>query len=374
VPVAWRTFGSGNRAVFTNDDGAWHVWLRPTRHPRTGAVVGPGHIGRVAAADGTMIVDDYFHADPTLNDGRNGGLGSFGCHISRRNEYFPDGYVWNYTWDLTARMNARSNGFGISRVEVLDGPRIDGNGVGRLTVASELSDMYSYPKPIILLRHTYLFRRRRVEQQIDVAAAWDGAGPALFVKEPKLTCHSIGPVGGPRYRYFSVYSREGDVLLDNFDIWSLPKPMVHTKQIPQVRRCRLVFHDEFGGYPLTVVMMGYGPEGRAVWHGGPGLDAWARDANGMERLLTPCNAYCLQGPQDAQGNRTLSRKWELGRWASAGANSPPDPEKPHAGAAMHGWEGGVGPPDCHCASRAMPAFGTTYRAWACYSLSDGWIT
>jgi hypothetical protein len=78
VAVAWRTFGNGNRAVFTNDDGAWHVWLRPTRHPRTGAGVGPGHIGRVVAADGTLIVDDYFHADPNLNDGRNGAMPAFG--------------------------------------------------------------------------------------------------------------------------------------------------------------------------------------------------------------------------------------------------------------------------------------------------------
>ena len=364
----------GNRAVFSNEDGTWEVWLRLARNARTGAVVGPGHLGRVVAADGARIVDDFFHADPNLNDGRNGGLGSFGCHLSRRNEHFPDGYVWNYTWNLTARMDARSNGFGISRVEVLDGPRVDGNGVGRLTVASELSDMYSYPKPIILLRHTYLFRPKRVEQQIDVAAAWDGSGPEVFVKEPKLTCHSIGPVGGPRYRYLSLYSREGDLLLDNFDIWSLPNPMVHTKQLPHTRRCRLVFLDEHGEHPLTVVMMGYGPEGRAVWQNGPGLDEWARDANGWERLLTDCNAYCLQGPKDAQGNRTLSRKWELGRWASDRAHSPPDPGRPQAGAAMHAWEGGIGPPDCHCASRAMPAFGTTYRAWACYSLGDGWIT
>jgi hypothetical protein len=271
-------------------------------------------------------------------------------------------------------MDARSNGFGISSVEVLDGPRVDGNGVGRLTVASELSDMYSYPKPIILLRHTYMVRAKRVEQQIDVAAAWDGTGPEVFVKEPKLTCHSIGPVGGPRYRYFSVYSREGDVLLDNFDIWSLPNPMVHTKQIPRARRCRLVFVDEFEQYPLTAVMMGFGPQGRAVWQDGPGLDEWARDANGRERLLTECKGYCLQGPKDAQGNRTLSRKWELGRWASDRANSPPDPARPQAGAAMHAWEGGIGPPDCHCATRAIPPFGTTYRAWACYSLSHGWIT
>ena len=363
----------GNRAVFVNDDGSWQIWLRHTRSPRDGSVVGPGHIGRVVAADGAPVVDDFFHGDPTVNDGRNGGLGSFGCHISRKNEHFPRGNVWNYTWDLTARMNARSNGFGICRVFVLDGPRVDADGVGHLAVASELSDMYSFPKPIILLRHTYRVFPRRVEQQIDVAAAWDGTGPALYVKEPKLTCHSIGPVGGPRYRWFSVHAREGDALLDDFDVWSLPDPMIHTKQIPQKRRCRLVFTDEHRGHPLTVVMMGLGPAGRAVWHDGPGLDQWARDANAADRLLSECNAYCLQGPVDAQGRRTLSRKWELGRWASGRANSEPDPERPHVGAAFHAWEGGVGPPDCHCATRAMPPFGTTYRSWACYSLSDGWI-
>ena len=364
----------GNRAVFVNDDGSWHIWLKHVRSPTTGAVVGPGHIGRIVAADGATILDDFFHSSPTLNDGRNGGLGSFGCHLSRRNEFYPDGYVWNFTWDLTSRMDARSNGFGISRVEVLDGPRVDGNGVGHLAVASELSDMYSYPRPIILLRHTYVVRPKRIEQQIDVAAAWDGTGPEVFVKEPKLTCHSIGPVGGPRYRYMTVFSREGDVLLNEFDIWSLPNPMIHTKQIAAGRRCRILFTDENRQHPLTAVMMGLGPEGRAHWHNGPGLDQWARDANSWERLLPECKPYCLQGPKDSQGNRTLSRKWELGRWASAKANSPPDPEKPHVGVGLHGWEGGVGPPDCLCASRAMPAFGTTFRSWACYSLSDGWIT
>jgi hypothetical protein len=59
--VAVSARAVGNRAVFTNDDGAWHVWLRLTRNPRTGAV-GPGHLGRVVAADGTTIVDDFFHA------------------------------------------------------------------------------------------------------------------------------------------------------------------------------------------------------------------------------------------------------------------------------------------------------------------------
>jgi hypothetical protein len=364
----------GNRAVFTNDDGTWHIWLRLTHNPRSGAVVGPGHIGRVIAADGTPLVEDYYQADPNLNNHRNGGLGSFGCHLSRRNEFFPHGYVWNFTWNLTSRMDARSNGFGISRVEVLDGPRVDSRGVGRLAVASELSDMYSYPRPVILLRHTYVVRSRRVEQQIDVAAGWDGQGPAVFVKEPKLSCHSIGPSGGPRYRYLSVYSPDGNALLTNFDIWSLPSPPVHTKQLPYTKRCRLVFTDENGGHPLTAVIMGYGPQGRAPWHGGDGLDAWARDANGWERLLTECKAYCLQGPRDAQGNPTLSRKWELGRWASDGANSSPHPGMPQVGVGLHAWEGGIGPPDCLCASRPLPPFGRTYRAWANYSLSDGWIT
>lgn len=364
---------SGNRAVFTNDDGVWHVWLRRMRNPASGAVVGPGHIGRVVAADGTRIVEDYFHADENLNDSRNGGLGSFGCHLARRNEHFPNGSVWNYTWNFTSRMDATTNGFGICRARILDGPRVDANGAGRLAIETGLSDMVSYPRPLFLVRHTYTVWPTRVEQQIDVASFWDGAGPAVFVKEPKLTCHSIGPQGGPRYRYLSVYAREGDVLLDGFDIWSLPDPDKHTKQLPYPRRCRLVFTDENGGRPLTVVMMGFGPQGRVPWQGGDGPDRWARDANALERLLPTCAAYCLQGPLDAQGNRTLSRKWELGRWASAAAGSDPDPQRPHVGVGFHAWEGGVGYADCLCASRAMPAFGTTYRAWACYSLSDGWI-
>lgn len=363
----------GNRAVFTNDDGSWHIWLRFTRNPSSGAVVGPGHIGRVLAANGTRIVEDYFHADPNLNDSRNGGLGSFGCHLSRQNEHFPNGSVWNYTWNLTSRMNATSNGFGICRARVFDGPRVDAQGVGRLVIETALSDMVSYPEPLFLVRHTYAVWDGRVEQQIDVAAAWDGSGPPVFVKEPKLTCHSIGPVGGPRFRYLTLYAAEGDLLLDAFDIWSLPDPTVHTKQLPHGRRCRLVFYDESGGNTLTAVFRGYSPKGRSAWQGGDGLDRWARDANGWARLKPDCAAYCLQGPYDAQGRRSLSRKWELGRWASGLAGSPPDPGKPQVGVGLHAWEGGTGPPDCLCASRAMPSFGTYYQAWACYSLGDGWI-
>src|SRR5947207_12587885 len=82
VAVTAKTVG--NRAVLSNEDGEWHVWLRLMRNPQTGAVVGPGHIGRVVAADGARIVDDFFHDDVNLNDTRNGGLGSFGCHLSRR--------------------------------------------------------------------------------------------------------------------------------------------------------------------------------------------------------------------------------------------------------------------------------------------------
>jgi len=104
------------------------------------------------------------------------------------------------------------------------------------------------------------------------------------------------------------------------------------------------------------------------------LDAWARDANALERLVPTCNgAYCLQGPADANGAPTLSRNWELGRFASAGRNSAPDPARPAVGVGLHAWEGGSGYPDCLCASRGLPPFGTTYRAWLCYSLSDGWI-
>jgi hypothetical protein len=50
--------------------------------------------------------------------------------------------------------------------------------------------MVSNPTPILLVRHTYAVYDKRVEDQIDVAAAWDGAGLPVFVKEPKLMTSS----------------------------------------------------------------------------------------------------------------------------------------------------------------------------------------
>jgi hypothetical protein len=378
VSVAVRT--EGNRVIFTNDHGSWHIWLRLTRNPRTGAVVGPGHIGRVRAADGTLIVEDFFNPDYNLNNCQNGGLGSFGCHLARANEHFPDGQVWNYTWNLTSRQDPeRDFNFGICRARVFDGPRVDAQGVGRFVIETALCDMVSFPEPLFLVRHTYAVHPNRVEQQIDLAAAWNGAGPAVFVKEPKLTCHSIGPRGGPRYRFLTVFSRDGTKLFPRneprFDIWSLPDSTKKTQQLGHPQRCRLLFEDENRAHPLNAVMMGFDGNGRAPWRGGPGPDRWAEDANGLPRFVAACNgAYCLQGPKDADGNKTLTRNWELGRFASEGRNSPPHPAQPAVGVGFHAWEGGAGYMDCLCASRAMPPFGTTYRAWACYSLGGGFIT
>jgi hypothetical protein len=381
VPVSVAVRTEGNRAIFTNDQGSWHVWLRWTRNPQTGAVVGPGHIGRVRAADGTLIVEDFVSPDYNLNNCQNGGLGSFGCHLGRANEHFPDGQVWNYTWNLTSRQDpARDYNFGICRARLFDGPRVDEQGIGRVEIETGLCDMVSFPEPLFLTRHTYAVYPTRVEQKIDVAAAWDGTGPPVFVKEPKLTCHSIGPRGGPRYRYLTVYSRSGGKLFPQneprFDIWTLPDCTRKTQQLGHMQRCRLRFEDESQGHVLNVVMMGLDANDvRSPWRGGPGMDKWAADANGLPRFVATCNgAYCLQGPQDAAGNKTLTRNWELGRFASDGRNSPPHPAAPAVGVGFHAWEGGAGYMDCLCASRAMPPLGTTYRSWACYSLGDGFIT
>jgi hypothetical protein len=379
VSVAVRT--EGNRVIFTNDQGSWHVWLRLTRNPRTGAVVGPGHIGRVRAADGTLVVEDFLNPDYNLNNCQNGGLGSFGCHLARANEHFPDGHVWNYTWNLTSRQDpARDFNFGICRARIVDEqhPRVE-DGVGRMAIETALCDMVSFPEPLFLVRHTYAVHADRVEQQIDVAAAWDGSGPPVFVKEPKLTCHSIGPRGGPRYRYLTVFGPDGRKVFprmeERFDAWSLPDCTKKTQQLGHARRCRLRFEDEHGGRPFNAVMMGFDADGRIPWRGGPGFDRWAEDANGAARLVAACNgAYCLQGPRDAAGHPTLTRNWELGRFASDGRNSPPHPAQPALGVGFHAWEGGMGYMDCLCASRAMPAFGTTYRSWACYSLGEGFVT
>lgn len=377
------TFQVDDQSVnFTNGDGTWTIWTKPTRDPETGAVVGPGYIGRMVRPDGTMLVDDYFHSDINTNDPRTGGLGSFGVQLGRRNEFYPDpDEIYNYTWNLTERINAHEGaGLGVCATRILDGPRLNELEQAIFVIENDLSDIYSYPLPILRVRRNYQIDVSSVKCATRVTMMWDGNDFPLFIKEPKIVAHSLGGADSrsPQYRYLEVFAQDGK-RIRKYDLWQLPDPTVKTLQLRMGDRFRLRFSDTRRSQFFNVI--GATTDGNSVipWkYASYGFDQWAQNMNERERFVAECNSrYCLQGPskrfspEDAP-EPTLSRNWEATRWASGKAGSPPDPERPQVGVMFHAWEGGTGYPDCLCASRAMELAGTSYTVWSCYSYDSGW--
>lgn len=362
---------NGGRWTFTNADGDWHLWKAHTIMS-SGARVGPGYIGRMRRPNsGMLLVEDASIVpqnateERVLNDPRFGGLGAFGCHVARKNEAWTAGDpVEEWAWDLTERMSYPVDGLGVSDVR-WSGVLVAA-GVGQATVEVDLRDGYS--DPVFTVRRVYTFHDSRVDVDVTVTATWDGSGPPLYVKEPKFVAHSIGPVGGPAYRYVNVYGPTG-TLLRRVDYYGLPSPTVDTEQIGDDGRCRLRFEADPGNWFLNVVAEALDANGtRHTWEGASvGLDAWAVDANGRTPLEATGAAYCRQGP-----GGTLTRKWEATRWASDGRDSPPMAGRPHVGVMLHAWEGGSGYPDCRtCFVPVEP--GESWRTFLGFSYDSGWV-
>jgi hypothetical protein len=365
-----------HKIIVRNDDGDWTV--RKKHAPGTdGAGPGPGYVARLARPDGTVLCDDPFTADGTINDPRFGGLGCFGMHVARRN---GEADPVNYCWDVTGRHHAATRyGFGVGDGEVL---RLEpGSFAGGAAVFLDIGvpfydgEAWAAGEPLAEARYEWVFLASRAQATITVTTLLGAAqGSPAFVKEPKLVAHSLGPPaeGSPRYRWLDLFDRAG-ALLQHFDIWSLPDPSIDTKQWPQDGRVRARFDDpERGHLYLNVVAEALRANNeREPWEGSEhGLDAWAVLSNGRE-ALEPCEgdeAYCLQGPSS-----TLTRQWETARWASAGAGSPPEPGRPQTGIMLHGWEGGSGYPDCRCAFRRFGPPGEVFRSWLCLSYDAGWV-
>ena len=377
MPVAWED--AGPRYVFWNEAGAWSVWKRFTWSADRTASVGPGYVGRVRAPDGTLVVDDFYARGGdagtwgTINDPQNGGPGCFGFHVARRN---GQANPVNYSWDVTGRHEAASRGgYGVSASRVTASPRVVGSGTDQRVEATfevDLTDGESAAagKPLATVRYAYSFQQLVVACRVAVVTGPGAAlGSPAFVKEPKLVCHALGSTGpgAPRYRTLEVLGRDRRPLA-TVDVWSLPSPHVKTQQLGQDLRARCRFTDpERPGLPFEVFAESFGDgDAREPWEGSQfGLDRWAVLANGREQLepCEPDEAYCLQGP-----GRTLTRQWEVARWASAGRNSPPPPTKPQTGVMLHAWEGGSGYPDCRCCFRRFGPPGETFRAFLCFSL------
>lgn len=365
---------TGNRVVWTNADGDWSVWLGFTENPSSGAVVGPGYLGRLKRPDGSLLVEDYY------DDGqpwRAGGLGMFAAHVARDDPDFQTDPV-NHAWNVSERNGPGATPqIGVVACRVTDGPRIS-NGVGGMTVETDLADPVSYgdgsdPKPIFTVSRDYRIYDSRVECYTRVTCTWDGTGEALYVGEPKLFFSSIGPSAGAyRYRWLDLYDKAGG-LLEHFDLYSLPDPTVHTHQMGQDGRCRMRLGDGSATSPFfNVVAQGARDSDgvRFPWEGNPyGFDQWAQHANPLAPIAPSGAAYCLQGPL-AGGAHTLTRQWEAWRWGTPG--QPNDAARRQTTLACHAWEQGTGPYDCFVCYRPVQP-GESYYLWHCLSVDAGWV-
>jgi hypothetical protein len=362
----------------TNGDGTWTI-LKKHRAGTQAAGPGPGYIAKFERPDGTVIVADPADADGTVNDPRYGGLGCFGVHVARRNDFFGTLQVDNYSWDVTGRHHAPSrDGYGVGEGRIVDEPRlatVSGRKAVVLAVEVDVFDGESFRdrKPLVVVHYDYVFWPSRVRCHV-AATTGPGAhaGSPAFLKEPKLVCHSLGSEdGGPLYRYIEVYRRDGS-LIERFDIWALPDPTTKTKQWGYNGRARVRFDDpDHGHHYFNIVAEALRPDGKGEdWEGSAfGLDRWAQVSNDREQL-EPCGdhqAYCRQGPEG-----TLTRQWETARWASGQAGTRPRPGRPQTGIMLHAWEGGSGYRDCRCCFRRFGPEGETFDAYLCYSSGDGW--
>ncbi|HEU0303509.1 MAG TPA: hypothetical protein VFR32_02905 [Gaiellaceae bacterium] len=365
--------------VVTNADGSWTIRKRHDAGTNA-AGPGPGYISKFELPDGTVIVEDPEDADGTVNDPRYGGLGCFGMHVARQNEFFRTLQVVNYTWDVTGRHHAATRGgYGVGEGRIVEGPRratVAGRRAVQLGVEVDFFDGESWPgRPLVTVRYDYVFWASRVQCHVAVTTGPGAhAGSPAFVKEPKVVCHSLGSeaAGSPVYRYVDIYRRDGS-LIERFDIWALPDPTLKTKQWGYNQRARLRFDDpERGNHYFNIVAEGLGPgEVREDWEGSAfGLDHWAQLANARE-MLEPVGErqrYCLQGP-----DATLTRQWETARWAADAAGTEPQPGRPQTGIMLHAWEGGSGYPDCRCCYRRFGPRGESFGVYLCFSYGDGWV-
>lgn len=353
--------------IVINDDGMHYI------KKLFSAGIGVGYIHRVVRPDGIVLVDDPANGVEILNDPCYGGLFGFGFHAARDNGE-PD--VWNRTWDVTCRQCAPNNaGFGTGdlRVISLDTALVNGGAAVILVCEVDFFDHECLPgEPLLTVRYNYTFFASRVNLITEVITKKGAhSGSPAFIKEPKFVAHSLGAIGqnNPKYRYVDIFRADGS-LLEKYDIWKLPNPTFDTKQIGYDTRARLRFSDPTrGNHYLNVVARSLYSGVRKDWENQlGGLDEWAVKSNSRQVFEPHGDTYCLQGP----GN-TLTRQWEVTRWARYGRNTEPDISKPQTGVMFHAWEGGFGYSDCRRCYRRYGPHNEKWTNFFSFSYDSGWI-
>jgi hypothetical protein len=380
-----------DRTVFTNSDGAWTIYKQFTGFNNGLTYCGPGYIAKMVRPNGKVIVDDTVYNIWNINDPRTGGLGCIGWQHARSN---GEAEIYNRTWDVTGRRDG-TNGFGVYATAIKVPPYISADLKSvRASYEVFLRDMYY--APMMTVRYDYIFEDSCVKQWVTITQLYNGAAPQAYIKEPKITT-AIGPSKGVNtitYTKADVYDKDGTKLRPQINLTGIGDPTKNTIQIGQDTRARVKFtspppegtkivlepinyYNDFNivaraNTPLTYSLGSLGnPDFRVTNYGvrsqwelsDYGMDKWAQRSNARTVFEDTGGAYCLQGAVDSNGNRTLTRQWEITRRGS----------EPMTDLMLHAWEGGTGYPDCLKASRAFGPSGEKYTTYICYSYGEGYV-
>lgn len=352
---------TGDAYQLTNEDGTWTVETRCRTRP--GVTVGPGYVSRVVTKGGTVLVDDAREAG-TLNDPRYGGLGAFGWHHARGR---PGriGLSLDNAWEVSGRTCARAaGGFGVAASRVARVPRTDER-VPTLAVEVDLTDRFTFPRPLVRLRYHYRLRPRELEVHVTVVSLCPsgrcGRTRALaFVKEPKLVAH----VTGGDYDRMTVLDRTGRVVCAAAGAGTATGPILETTQCDDDGRALVRFGEDCRRRACLVVEA---TSARGRWESGTGLDGWAVAAAGRPRARDR-DTGSIDGVRWSCHSRTpaagVHRRWELaGRRDSDGRALA-------LGALFPAWEGGRGGYDCEPLARLFGPRGESFTARLAYSLVE----
>jgi hypothetical protein len=351
----------------TNEHGIWLVQKR-CGGPG-GSTVGPGYVHAAGTLPSgsdlgaTTLVSDGLGRGP-LNDPRFGGLGAFAWHHARGRPGRTRFGARN-AWEVSVRDCARDNdGFGVSGARVVRRPSRD-EAVARLVLDVDLSDRFTYPRPIARVRYAYEIRRAEVAARITVTALCHhgrcGRTPLVaFVKEPKVVASVRGV-----YRA-AIFDDEGRFVCQYRNPGPPSGPLLDTGQCAADRRAVVRFdHGEAGADADGGCARGPCLEVEARADDGPwegaGFDGWAlaaaerpaagpRDTASIDGVIWDCH--------DPSPAAHVHRRWETA------ARLQPPRGTPRTGAAVsvlfHAWEGGRGGYDCEPLARQFGPYGESY--------------
>ena len=401
-----------NLVTFRNQDGDWTIW-KVCSSIQDGPTVGPGYIAKlVTPSPGRMtVLNDWAGAPGGLN-GMRGGLGAFGLHYARGNPPFSLD-VSNTVADMTGRncFAFGPGGQGVYRVDIVQGPLIDGNGVGVFDLDVWIRDEwgntgYGPDNDGDLIGDAGLKLGYQLRFFPSVVKHWatvttyfsQNAVGRPFVKEPKFTGSLPNTAAG--YKRIAVFGGSNGLTFLRGFMGTHGLGGWHSDELERLR-VRYDFADttDGGADPhcqgtispcLNVLFRAMPPSGPwRFWEqpagSNAGLDKWATDAEGTTRVNAEDQPNALKGnglPYPWNCNATSdatapfdspeesTRYQEVRRWEFGGIN--PGSGYTQLMMLANGWEGGRGNRDCESTSMQFPAPTTSYSVEMDYSIDAGW--